>query len=110
MPFCFAVAELRRDRRRSACFKVAWESINISRWSLVVGRSRRLAWTGQKPVTRDLATSGACLQDSSKKLARLVAAFGRGATIMPFDSRPRSLRGARLATITTLRPMSASGS
>ena len=32
------------------------------------------------------------------------------ATIMPCDSSPRSLRGARLATITTLRPMSFSGS
>ncbi len=31
------------------------------------------------------------------------------ATIMPFDSRPRSLRGCRLATITTLRPTSDSG-
>ena len=31
------------------------------------------------------------------------------ATIMPFDSRPRSLRGARFATITTLRPTSVSG-
>src|SRR6476646_516303 len=27
------------------------------------------------------------------------------ATIMPFDSRPRNLRGCRLATITTLRPI-----
>src|SRR5882724_329683 len=32
------------------------------------------------------------------------------ATIMPFDSSPRSLRGCRLATMTTLRPMSDSGS
>src|SRR5271169_3339886 len=32
------------------------------------------------------------------------------ATIIPCDSNPRSLRGARLATITTLRPISFSGS
>src|SRR5258708_854789 len=31
------------------------------------------------------------------------------ATIMPFDSTPRSLRGSRLATITTLRPIRSSG-
>src|SRR6266852_5148941 len=30
------------------------------------------------------------------------------ATIMPFDSTPRSLRGARLATMTTFRPTSGS--
>jgi len=32
------------------------------------------------------------------------------ASNMPFDSRPRILRGARLATMTILRPMSFSGS
>lgn len=32
------------------------------------------------------------------------------ATIIPFDSRPRSLRGCRLATMTTLRPGSVAGS
>jgi hypothetical protein len=32
------------------------------------------------------------------------------ATIIPFDSRPRNFLGCRLATITTLRPMSFSGS
>ena len=31
------------------------------------------------------------------------------ATIMPFDSRPRSLRGAKLATITTFLPGKSSG-
>ena len=31
------------------------------------------------------------------------------ATIIPLDSTPRSLRGARFATITTLRPTSSSG-
>src|SRR5205085_12396515 len=31
------------------------------------------------------------------------------ATIMPFEVRPRSLRGARLATITTFRPINCSG-
>src|SRR6266446_3505926 len=31
------------------------------------------------------------------------------ATIMPCDSRPRSLRGCRLATMTTLRPTISSG-
>ena len=31
------------------------------------------------------------------------------ATIIPFDSMPRSLRGCRLATITTLRPISSAG-
>ena len=31
------------------------------------------------------------------------------ATIMPFDSRPRIFRGARLATITTLRPTKSLG-
>src|SRR5690606_11595667 len=32
------------------------------------------------------------------------------ATIMPFDSSPRILRGFRLATTTTLRPISVAGS
>ena len=31
------------------------------------------------------------------------------ATIIPWDSMPRSFRGARLATMTTFRPTSASG-
>ena len=31
------------------------------------------------------------------------------ATIIPLDSRPRSLRGCKLATMTTLRPISDSG-
>ena len=40
---------------------------------------------------------------------RLAGLPSEAATIMPFDSRPRSLRGARLATMTTLRPTSDSG-
>src|SRR5208282_2880559 len=48
---------------------------------------------------------------SSRKLARTgLPPSGEAATIMPLDSRPRNLRGARLATITTLRPISVSGS
>src|ERR1022692_4409774 len=48
---------------------------------------------------------------SSRKLASTgFPPSGEAATIMPLDSSPRSLRGARLATITTLRPISVSGS
>src|SRR5450432_807741 len=49
---------------------------------------------------------------SSRKLAStgLPSSPKDAATIMPLDSSPRSLRGARLATITTLRPISFSGS
>src|SRR6267143_2779040 len=47
---------------------------------------------------------------SSRKLARIAfPPSGEAATIIPFDSRPRNLRGARLATITTLRPIKLSG-
>ena len=38
-----------------------------------------------------------------------LAAFTEAATIMPFDSMPLSLRGCRLATITTLRLINCSG-
>ena len=48
---------------------------------------------------------------SSRKPASTGAPSGREpASSMPFDSRPRILRGARLATMTILRPMSFSGS
>src|SRR6185295_17626240 len=47
---------------------------------------------------------------SSRKLARTgLPPSSDAATIIPCDSRPRSLRGARFATITTLRPTRASG-
>src|SRR5690242_20351051 len=47
---------------------------------------------------------------SSRKLASTgLPPSSEAATIIPCDSRPRSLRGARLATITTLRPTRASG-
>ena len=42
---------------------------------------------------------------SSRKLASTgFPPSSEAATIIPFDSRPRSFRGARFATITTLRP------
>ncbi len=49
---------------------------------------------------------------SSAKPARTGRPSGptEAATIMPFDSTPRSLRGARFTTTTTLRPMRDSGS
>jgi hypothetical protein len=47
---------------------------------------------------------------SSRKLARTGLPPSRDAArSMPLDSRPRILRGARLATMTTLRPMRDSG-
>src|SRR5208337_11773 len=47
---------------------------------------------------------------SSRKLTSTgLPPSGEAATIMPFDSSPRTLRGARFATTTTLRPMSVSG-
>ena len=47
---------------------------------------------------------------SSKKLASTgLPPSSEAATIIPFDSNPRSLRGARLATITTFRPTRVSG-
>ncbi len=47
---------------------------------------------------------------SSRKAASTGAPpSSEAATIMPFDSIPRSFRGCRLATITTLRPTSFSG-
>ena len=47
---------------------------------------------------------------SSKKPANTgLPPSSDAATIIPFDSRPRNLRGARFATITTLRPISVSG-
>src|SRR5579872_1793183 len=48
---------------------------------------------------------------SSRKPARTgLPPSSEAATIMPCDSRPRSFRGARLATITTFRPSIFSGS
>ena len=48
---------------------------------------------------------------SSRKPARMgLPPSSDAATIMPFDSMPRSLRGCRLATMTTLRPTIFSGS
>src|SRR5579872_2372420 len=47
---------------------------------------------------------------SSRKLASTgLPPSTEAATIMPLDVSPRSLRGARLATMTTLRPISDSG-
>jgi hypothetical protein len=47
---------------------------------------------------------------SSKKLHSTgFPPSGEAATIIPFDSSPRSLRGARFATMTTLRPIKDSG-
>jgi hypothetical protein len=47
---------------------------------------------------------------SSRKPARMgLPPSSDAATIMPFDSMPRSLRGWRLATMTTLRPTIWSG-
>ena len=55
--------------------------------------------------------SRAPISTSSKNPARTGLPFSpsEAATIMPFDSRPRSFRGARFATITTLRPIRLSG-
>ena len=59
-----------------------------------------------RPLYFSLAPTGT----SSKKAASTgFPPSSDAATIMPFDSSPRSLRGARLATITTLRPTSVSG-
>src|ERR1700693_3854094 len=56
--------------------------------------------------TSNLAPTGT----SSKKPARTgLPPSSDAATIIPFDSMPRSLRGARLATITTFRPIKVSG-
>src|SRR2546427_11285180 len=47
---------------------------------------------------------------SSRKLASTgFPPSGEAATIIPFDSSPRSFRGARFTTMTTLRPISVSG-
>src|SRR2546421_11999897 len=65
------------------------------------------------PITRDLPIyfSLAPTGTSSRKLTStgLPSSPTDAATIMPLDSSPRSLRGWRLATITTLRPISVSG-
>src|SRR5579864_8240927 len=67
---------------------------------------QRLTTNGQRRFHFSLAPTGT----SSRKLASTGFPFSSdAATIMPFDSRPRSLRGARLATITTLRPTRGSG-
>src|SRR6266851_10021822 len=54
--------------------------------------------------------SRAPIGTSSRKLASTgISPSREAATIIPCDSTPRSLRGARFATITTLRPTSSSG-
>src|SRR5579872_4403038 len=68
--------------------------------------ARRLAIEQLQHVHLSLAPTGT----SSKKLASTgFPPSSEAATIIPFDSRPRSLRGARFATITTLRPTRVSG-
>jgi len=47
---------------------------------------------------------------SSKPTSTGLPPSATAATTMPLDSMPRSFRGSRLATITTLRPSSAAGS
>src|SRR6266404_9553010 len=84
------------------------------RWSLVVSRSRDRVGTGASRVQAEdrqryfnLVPTGT----SSRKLASTgLPPSGDAATIMPFDSSPRSFRGARLATTTTFRPINDSGS
>ena len=62
---------------------------------------RRLCWFSSCPYF-NLVPRGT----SSKKLASTgFPPSSDAATIIPFDSSPRSLRGARFATITTLRPI-----
>ena len=80
------VRSLRRGRRRiRSLSRWQWESISIHFSRAPTGTSSR------NPASTGLPPSS------------------EAATIMPFDSMPRSLRGCRLATITTLRPISCSG-
>lgn len=60
---------------------------------------------GREPYLSRAPTSTSSAKVARTALPSAVVA----ATTMPFDSRPRSLRGARLATSTILRPMSDSG-
>src|SRR5882757_6859507 len=73
----------------------------------VSGRCRALSLKLEFKLYFNLAPTGT----SSKNPANTgLPPSSDAATIIPFDSSPRSLRGARLATITTLRPTSGSGS
>src|SRR5712691_6804429 len=57
-----------------------------------------------------LHLSRAPIGTSSRKLASTgISPSREAATIIPCDSTPRSFRGTRFATITTLRPISSSG-
>src|ERR1700731_5171043 len=79
-------------------------------------RVLHLRFMSAKNIRKILMSSHAYLSrvpngTSSRKLASTgLPPSGEAATIMPFDSNPRNLRGARFATITTLRPISVSGS
>jgi len=85
-------------------------------WWFVMGLSTMPAWAGMPPAAvrasplRSRYLSLVPTATSSKNAAS--TAFppsGAAATIIPFDSSPRSFRGARLATTTTFRPIRASG-
>src|SRR5215471_3306500 len=74
--------------------------------TFVTGTSLRL------PIANKIYLSFAPMGTSSRNPAStgLPSSPTDAATIIPLDSRPRSLRGWRFATNTTLRPISVSGS
>ena len=80
--------------------------------ALVLGMAVRVGVHDDGSVETDCYFSRAQSGTSSRNPASTgtPSSPSEAATIMPCDSSPRSLRGARLATITTLRPMSFSGS
>src|ERR1035438_2394156 len=85
----------------------------VTNLSLALGGAVRNAGFATESIEDTVARAylrRAPISTSSRKPARTGRPPSReAATIMPLDSRPRSLRGARLATMTTLRPIRDSG-
>jgi hypothetical protein len=94
------------------------------RWPACIPRRRRgrARWTASRSASNLLVVQVEWVENRSASLQarsdrdvfveagqHRLAAFTDAATIMPFDSMPRSLRGCRLATITTLRPIRSAG-
>src|SRR5258708_38188661 len=87
-----------------------FEKLTIAGATLKKNQKNKVKGVGQECPTHTRYFRRAPMGTSSKKAARTGFPPSReAATIMPLDSKPRSLRGARFATMTTFLPTRLSG-
>jgi hypothetical protein len=107
-PGCRALFRRRSLRNR---FRRQWSHGSVAdEIGDLSGRFRQESWSCAWALEgyfslAPTSTSSAKLASTGRPSGPMLAA-----TIMPFDSTPRSLRGARLTTTTTFRPIRDSGS